>query len=389
MKNNSIVIGISIFVAVIVIVAAIYFFKADSGISGNVVETQEPLKINVGVLIPMTGPRSDGGEYCRRGLELALEEINLPSNIEKKKYLIHLNYEDTQYDAKTAVSAIHNLISLKSNKYVVGPYSSPETLAVAPVVQENNVLLITPTAQASEISNSGDNIFRTQISVNQEAPYWAEFIKQEFSVKKLSIIAINNDYGVSYIDAFTKAYPPEDIVAIHYYDPKETDFRTYLIKIQNTKTTDILVLATPKNTGTILKQLGELNMDLNVYASSPVEAKELLSIAQESADGLMFPSPYDETSDLYSMKEYRTKYYEKYSQVPEMISANCYDSLKIFALCFDKYGDDVELVKRCIYEIQGYRGASGILSFDENGDVYKDLIIKKVVNGNFVKYYEE
>jgi len=44
-------------------------------------------------------------------------------------------------------------------------------------------------------------------------------------------------------------------------------------------------------------------------------------------------------------------------------------------------------IKDKLYEVgQNYKGASGDIDFDENGDVQKPFIIKTVRNGQFVPY---
>ena len=50
-------------------------------------------------------------------------------------------------------------------------------------------------------------------------------------------------------------------------------------------------------------------------------------------------------------------------------------------------GEDGPCIKQHLYDTQGYEGASGIKSFDENGDI-KDpyYALKTVKDGKFVKY---
>ena len=106
------------------------------------------------------------------------------------------------------------------------------------------------------------------------------------------------------------------------------------------------------------------------------------------ADGLLYPYPFDDESDISSQKSFQDKYIEEYGEKSEMLSANGFDSLMLLSSCFEKVGNNVEKVKSCLYSIKNYQGASGVLSFDENGDVSKPFILKTVKNGQFVKYEE-
>ncbi len=42
-------------------------------------------------------------------------------------------------------------------------------------------------------------------------------------------------------------------------------------------------------------------------------------------------------------------------------------------------------IRQFLLKVKNYQGASGVISFDENGDVKKPIIIKKIEGGKFVK----
>jgi len=129
-----------------------------------------------------------------------------------------------------------------------------------------------------------------------------------------------------------------------------------------------------------------LALKATFFGSSPVEGEDLLKIGGEATEDFFYVYPYNDASDTTSMKTYREKYIAKYNETPEMLSANIYDTLHILSICFEQVGDDIDQVKSCLYGIKDYQGASGILSFDENGDVIKPFLIKTIKNGQFVPY---
>src|SRR3989344_8827560 len=124
--------------------------------------TKETIKI--GVVLPLTGPSADGGNYVKNGLLLAQDELN---NDQDLAYHYELLFQDSMYDPKTAVSAVRKLIDSDQVKYIVGAQGSSETLAITPIAEENKVILITPGSQSDKISQAGDYIFRTQVNTAQ------------------------------------------------------------------------------------------------------------------------------------------------------------------------------------------------------------------------------
>lgn len=341
--------------------------------------------IKVGVLIPLSGSRAEGGRYDRNGLELALAEINQNHS---KKYQIDLIYEDTQYDPKLAVTAFNKLRDLDKVHYVIGPHGSSEVLAVAPIAEPNKIILMTPAAQSTDITKAGDYIFRTQINISQEVPVLADFIYKKAQTEPVPLLLLNTEYGSSFLANFQPYYEKlgGKIGIVEKYDTKDTDYRTQLSKIKNQNSQYIILATLPKNGAMILKQARELGISAQFFTTAPVEGKELLEIGKEAVEGLIYTYPYDEESWDSVIKNYREKYQATYNERNEMYSAAFYDTLHILSNCFEKAGLEVEGVKQCLYQTQNYQGASGLISFDQNGDISKPFIFKTVKDGEFINY---
>ncbi len=340
--------------------------------------------IKIGVVLPLTGPSSDGGGYIKNGLLLALDELDENQDF---MYRYELLFQDSQYDPKTAVNAFRKLVDVDKVKYTIGAHGSSETLAITPIAEENKVILITPGSQSDKISQAGDYIFRTQINTAQESPFLAEHIFKAIGNEPLGLLLLNTDYGESMIQNFNPEFESlgGKIVGVERFEPKDIDYRTQLTKLKGKGVKHILIGGTRQNGGHIIKQAKELNMDVRFFATSPIEGKELLEIAGEAVDGLEYAYPYDPEGSSNEELAFREKYKQKYGSENEMLSANGYDTLKILSKCIEQEQNDVEKVKTCLYSTKNYAGAGGAFSFDQNGDAVKHLIIKTVKEGTFIK----
>ncbi|MBI3260587.1 MAG: penicillin-binding protein activator [Ignavibacteriae bacterium] len=356
-------------------------------VSGCISQVSDKQAAKIGIIIPLTGASSDAGNYVRQGMLLGQGEINNATN---RKYNVELILEDSQFKSDLAVSAMQKLMNLDSVKFVIGELGSSQTLALAPIAEENKIILITPGAQTTKITDAGNYIFRTQINTRQEAEFFSGFIKDKAGNKPLALIVWNTDYGISYVDDYMRFYNETGSVigSVQKFDTQETDFRTILLKIKDNGERNALIAGNRKHIGTILKQASELGMNITFFASSLAEGKDMLDTAGSAAEGLMYPYPLDSESTDTVQQEFQTKYQQLYGTKSEMYGATGYDTLYILSNCFEKVGTDVEKVKQCLYDTKDYRGASGILSFDKNGDVSKPFIIKTIRNGTFMKYEE-
>ena len=375
---KKIIVGI---IAVILIVVGISYFGKNSSQPSS----KEPIKI--GVILPLTDASADAGEYIKNGLDIAEREIN---GSPKNKYKISLIFEDSQYKGDKAASAAQKLINIDGVKYIIGEYGSSQTLAIAPIAEANKVILISPASQTEKITTAGDYIFRTQITTKQDADFFARPVFEKIGNEKLAILSINTDYGISYINNFSDAYNKLGGVIgfVEKLDIKNTDFRISLLKAKENGARAILLVGNRQFNGLVLKQKNELGLEFRFFASSVTEGKELIDVAGTLAEGLLYPYPFDDESDVSSQKSFQDKYIKEYREKSEMLGANGYDSLILLSNCFEKVGNNAKKVKQCLYLVKNYQGASGILSFDENGDVSKPFILKTVKNARFVKYEE-
>src|SRR5690349_3179610 len=104
----------------------------------------------VGVITELSGDLATGGNVTKRGYDLWAQEVNARGGIEikGKKYQVKLFYADAQSNPASGASAAERLITQEHVDFILGPYSSGVTLAVAPVVEKYKVPMITGSAES-------------------------------------------------------------------------------------------------------------------------------------------------------------------------------------------------------------------------------------------------
>ncbi|MDI6721207.1 MAG: ABC transporter substrate-binding protein [Candidatus Aenigmarchaeota archaeon] len=126
-------------------------------------------------------------------------------------------------------------------------------------------------------------------------------------------------------------------------------------------------------------------MDKQIIGPVTMESPELIAQAGSSAEGIIYSAFKFDINDP-SVMAFQEKYKARYNKTLGFRTAVSYDATIIIASLLKKCGEDVECVKKGLYETKDYSGMSGLTSFDENGDVIKPLVIKTVRNGEFVEY---
>lgn len=331
--------------------------------------------ISIGVIMPMTGPVAEPGNNVLKGIKLAIETFNNKSNKQ-----IKLLIEDSKSNSKDGVFALNKLIFSDKVKVVIGDIMSSVFLACAPIAEKNKVVLFSPGASAPSVRDAGDYIFRNYLSDDFDGKVMANYILQEKKYKSVGIISVNNDYGVGVNETFSEEITKNGgkLVFNEQFTQGETNFRSILTKIRGADVQVIFMVCNPTESGYLVKQIKELNIKAKLFGNLSFENNEFINIAKGSFDEIIFTAPYfnlEEDKDITT--EFVTNFKKQYNFKPDIAAALGYDVATILVHTLINVEFDISKLKDELYKIK-FNGVTGNTSFDEKGDVMKDIYIKKI-----------
>lgn len=192
--------------------------------------SQETIKI--GVLASLTGALEAYGDQTTKGFELGLEYAT-DGTMEVAGKKIEVIYEDTETDPTVARQKAISLLEDEEVDFLVGSSSSGDTLAVTPLAEEYEKIMVVEPAAADSITGSeyNDYIFRTARSSAQDAVAAAAAIAGDGV--KIATLAPDYSFGHDGVSAFVAAAEElgADIVHEEYADQSATDFTANIQKI--------------------------------------------------------------------------------------------------------------------------------------------------------------
>ncbi|MCK4918322.1 MAG: ABC transporter substrate-binding protein [Candidatus Pacebacteria bacterium] len=357
----------------IIIIAVVIWF----GFLNKPTEPVSTEPIKIGVILPLTGDAASYGQTAQRGVELAVEKIKNEDGID-----VEVIFEDSQIDPAKAVSSLQKLINLDNIDYVLG-FSSGETLAMCPISNLNEVILMT-IGTSPEITGCGDYTFRDSPSDIYQGIVLAEKVSDN-NYENIALIYINNDYGVGLKTEFEKNFEG-NILLTESFGLGETDFRTQLTKIKTAEPEAIVLIGIFPEVGRLLKQRAELDILAPIFGSEGVKN-----------DSLFEEVPADMLDDIYAIftaqyegseyQEFKNAHLQRYGEEYGAFSDYVYDNILTLVDAIKRCKDfnDVECVKENIYKTD-IVGATGRIEFDENGDVINKLYsLYKVENNEFIE----
>lgn len=194
--------------------------------------TEEGGTIKIGVLASLTGALESYGKQTQRGFELGIEYAT-DGTMEVAGKKIEIIYEDTETKPEVAVQKATKLLEEDAVDFLVGSSSSGDTLAVLPLAEEYEKIMVVEPAVADSITGAEFNkyIFRTSRNSSQDAVAGAAAIAKPGI--KIATFAPDYSFGLDGVAAFKKAAEElgAEIVLEEYADPAATDFTSNLQKV--------------------------------------------------------------------------------------------------------------------------------------------------------------
>jgi branched-chain amino acid transport system substrate-binding protein len=344
-----------------------------------------PSAIKIGAVLPLTGDSAAWGDQGRKGIETAVKEINDSGGINGRP--IEVVYEDSQANPRLAVSAISKLISVDKVPAVVGDVVSATTLAMAPIAEEKQVVLVAPSASAPAISDAGKFIYRVWPSDLLEGSELATWANGQ-GYKRVAILHIATDYGLGLSKVFQQTFESLGgaVPSTQSYAQEETSFKPYLARIKSESPDAVYLISYYKDAALALKQAKEIGLNTQFFGATAVESPELIKLAGQAADGLIYPTivDFDPTNPNDNQRTFIERFRAAFKTDPDWASSHAHDALLVIADAMRAGARSGDQIRQEIDRRREFSGVTGRIIFNEKGDVIeKPVAIKIVENGKF------
>jgi branched-chain amino acid transport system substrate-binding protein len=373
MKKRSILIVATVITAM-VLFAVLY----NSGRNSN--------EIRIGVLTSLTGQSARYGQTALNGVQMATDELNAQGGIGGKR--IRLLIEDDGSDTARAVSAFRKLATVDRVPIVIGPISSSAAMACSPVANQLHVVLFSPAAATPAFSSPNGYTFRNRVSSATEITTLAEFAFSKLNLHHVSILYVNNDWGVGAKGSFedTYRYLGGIVPRAEAFDEGATDLRTQLTKLNASSPDAIFLVGQGTEGGYALRQAHELAIKRPFLSVLSIQRTDVIQIAGNAANGVIYAAPQYDPRASEAATRFNEHYRVKYGEDSDLFAGNGYDAMMILAKVIRTDGIRPDAIRTALPRVKDYPGVTGATSFDGNGDVAKPIGIMEIRDGQFVPF---
>ena len=356
----------------------------------SILPANAQIKLKIGVSTPITGPVAFGSLQERRGLDLALDEINKQGGVLGRQ--IELVYEDNQCNPSVSVTVTNKLIE-QGVPAVLGAQCSSAVLAAMPVFQKASIPLVSSIATNPKISEQagvGGNpwIFRLNPSDRELSVANTKYLKSLGNIQKVAIVAESTDYGRGGADAFAASAKADglEVVSTDFHALGAPDFTTIITKLRSNGAQAIAIYQAPADNVNFARQVlaqglkaimtGKINFDGDVVADL---------IKQGAYGGANTAYPYSPAVDTPANKAFVAKVTAAYKEVSTYETFAGYEALHVLAEAIKRAGSAEPAAIREALTKTSYRSMMGAtVKFDDHNQAHNNAVVVAIEGGKVV-----
>lgn len=337
--------------------------------------------VPVGAALSLTGGAASYGESQRKGLELALEELNAEEGVEYA-----LTVEDDQTDPRQAVS-VFETFSSNGTSVIIGPTLSNTAFQAQPIAQENSVPVLAISNTAAGITAQGDHIFRNSLTEQQVIPQTLGAAISQLGIESVVVMYSNDDAFTESGYEVMAATLEEDGVEVLdtlTFAVNDTDFRSLLTAAREKNPDALVVSALIEAAIPLVTQARELGIDVPIIGGNGFNNPQLMADAGAAAEGVIVGAAWNSAADSPENLEFMQAYEDKFGSQPDQFAAQAYSGLKMidFAVRENCSGERDD-VRDGLTKISNLATPLGAISINADRDAEHPAVVQIVDGGRF------
>lgn len=357
--------------------------------------------ITLGAAVSLTGKYTTNGEHTKRGYDLAANRINEAGGVKVggKTYKLEIRYYDDESTPARGAELAARLIRQDGIKFMLGPYSSGMTKAIAPVTEEHKVPMVQANgASRSLFTNNWKYMFATLSTSEQYlagavelAAKNAEELGKEPGEIKVAM-AFENDPFSQDVRAGVledmKEYGMEAVID-DQLPPELNDMSATLTKVKALKPDLLIVSGHAKGAATAIRQISEMKVNVPILALTHCDSADIIGQFGKAAEYTLCATQWaptlDYSDELFGSAGDFAKVFEvSYGYPPPYQAAESAAAVQVYADALERAGELDSQKVRDALAATDMMTFYGPIDFDETGkNIAKPMALYQVLKGEY------
>ena len=361
--------------------------------------------LTLGSAISLTGKYATNGAHAKNGYEFAIKKIKENGGIKvaDKCYNFNVIYYDDESKGDRGATLAERLINQDKVQFMLGPYSSGLTKAIAPVTEKYQIPMVEAEGASRSMFNKGYKYLFAVLSTSEQylasavtlAAEKAKEAGKEPSSVKVAIAVENDPFSLD-----IRAGVMEDAeklgmkVIIDEKLPRDlSDMSAILTKVKLLKPDLLVVSGHSKGAATAVRQIGEQKIKTPMVALTHCEAADVtgnfgdaandILCSTQWAESLTYEDPIFGSASNYE-HEFKGAYPEYAEKKVPYQTAQASAAVYVFKDAFERAGTlDKDAVRDAIAKTD-LKTFYGDIRFSEAGNnIAKPMVLRQIQNGEY------
>ena len=360
--------------------------------------------ITLGAAVSFTGKYATNGVHTKNGYDLAIKRVNEMGgvNVGGKKYKLAVKYYDDESMPARGAQLAERLIKQDGVKFMLGPYSSGMTKAMAPIAEKYKIPMVEGNGASRSLFNKGYKYLFAVLSTSEQYLSGAIKLAADNAAKigkkadQITVaLAMQNDPFSQDIRAGVlsniKHYKMK--VVIDDKLPKElNDMTATLTKVKALKPDLLVVSGHSKGAALAIRQVAEMKVDTAMLAMTQCESAKVQDKFPVKSDYTLCATQWAETMSYKdkwfgTAKQYADrcrKAYSGYTVVPCQ-AAEASAPVLVYVDAFERAGSLNPEKVRDALAATNMQTFYGNIKFAPTGqNIAKPMALRQIINGKYV-----
>ena len=369
--------------------------------AGSSIAKVEGDTIVLGAAVSITGKYSTNGMNTKDGYDLAVKRINEMGGVKVggKSYKLKIVYYDDESTPARGAQLTERLINQDGIQFMLGPYSSGLTKAIAPVTEKYRIPHVEGNGAARELFTKG---YRYLFAVLSTSDYYlreavnlaAEVAKQngrDPGSLKVAMAFENDPFSLDIRDGVIEDAKRHGmkIVIDDKLPPELNDMSATLTKVKALKPDLLVVSGHAKGATLVVRQVEEMRVDVPMIATTHCDSAKVAETLGKASEFFLCASQWDrslayEDKWFGTAEEYAQRFEKEYDYAPPYQAAESTAAVLVYVDAFQRAGSFDRAKVRDAIAATDLMTFYGPVKFDQTGkNTAKPMVLYQVQNGEY------
>ncbi len=371
----------------------------------NPVFAEECETITLGSAISLTGKYATNGIHAKNGYEFAIQKIREAGGVQfgGKCYNFNVIYYDDESKGDRGATLAERLINQDKVQYMLGPYSSGLTKAIAPVTEKYQIPMVEAEGASRSLFNQGYKYLFAVLSTSEQylasavtlAAEKAEKSGKSPSSVKVAVAVENDPFSLDIRAGVLEDAAKYDMqIVVDEQLPRDlSDMSAILTKVKLLNPDLLVVSGHSKGAATAVRQISEQKIATPMIAITHCEAADVVGNFGAAANDILCSTQWAETlsyedplfgSAANYEREFKAAFPEYAEKTVPYQTAQASAAVYVFKDAFERAGSlDKEAIRDAIAATDMMTFYGGIRFSEYGNNIAKPMVLRQIQDGQY------